>query len=526
MTATLDRRLAFLLNRPEHLNLLTRSLHGIERESLRVDQSGRLALTPHPAALGAALTHPRITTDFSEALIELITGTHADHGPLLQELTDIHRFVHDKLGDEVLWTQSVPCELPAETDIPVGYYGTSNIGRLKAVYRQGLAHRYGKAMQCIAGLHFNFSFAEPLLAALGQGEGCSEQKDRQSQQYVSLIRNFNRYSWLLMYLFGASPAIASSFMADRPHALEALDATTLYLPYATSLRMSDLGYQNKVQSGLRPCYNDLTTYVLRLYEAVSQPWPDYEKIGVKRNGEWLQLNANVLQIENEYYSSIRPKRVAASGERPLHALAERGIQYVEVRCLDVDPFSPIGINASTTHFLDAFLLYCMLEDSPLFAEGGHCTESAQNFMTVVKRGREPGLTLNRQGVALPMRQWAEQLLTDIGACAQALDQAYGGTAYASSVAQQRDKVEDVALTPSARFLSALKESGLSLQAYTLALSQAHARTLRDTALSAAQQASFQAEVEQSLEAMREQEQAPQMDFDAFVEAYQSGLDLH
>jgi len=520
----LDSRLA-LLDQPAHRAVLARRLHGIEKESLRVDAEGHLAMTPHPAGLGAALTHSSITTDYSEALIELITATHAGHESLLGELRDIHRFVYSELDREMLWNQSMPCGLPPEKDIPIAWFGSSNIGMLKHVYRRGLAYRYGKAMQCIAGIHYNFSFAEdfwPLLADPGEPAGMSS-KDRQSAKYVALIRNFNRYSWLLMYLFGASPALSVDFLQGRAHQLERLDDSTLYLPYATSLRMSDLGYQNKAQAGLKPCYNDLSTYVARLYEAVSTPWPEYEKIGTVRDGQWVQLNTNILQIENEYYSSIRPKRVARSGERPLRALAERGVQYVEVRCMDIDPFQPVGIDETTSRFLDAFLLYCTLEDSPLFAEGGHCSRSADNFLTVVKRGRQPGLKLNRDGKEIALRAWATELLDRIADCAGLLDRVHGETGYSASIAPQRAKIEAPELTPSARVLESLRTSGMTFQAFMRELSRGHAEHFRSQPCTGEQLAQFRRLAAESLAEQHELERVQTGDFGEFVAAYQAGL---
>ncbi|HAW40186.1 MAG TPA: glutamate--cysteine ligase, partial [Pseudomonas sp.] len=314
MSALLTHRLALLAKAP-HLPLLNQCLHGIERECLRVDAHGHLAMTPHPIALGSALTHPQITTDYSEALLEFITGTDQDPRNTLAELEAIHRFTYAKLGDEYLWSPSMPCPLPSEADIPIAEYGSSNIGRLKHVYRQGLALRYGKTMQCIAGIHYNFSLPEALWPVLQADDGDTRsERDYRSARYIGLIRNFRRYSWLLMYLFGASPALDAGFLRGRPHQLEALDADTLYLPYATSLRMSDLGYQNNAQAGLTPCYDDLSSYTESLYRAVSTPYAPYEAMGIKdAAGNWQQLNTNVLQIENEYYSNIRPKRVTATG---------------------------------------------------------------------------------------------------------------------------------------------------------------------------------------------------------------------
>ena len=523
MSELLDSRLA-LLDQPAHRALLAKSLHGIERESLRVDAQGDLALTPHPRALGAALTHPSITTDYSESLMEFITGTHTDHGALLGELTSIHRFVYSKLGDELLWNQSMPAQLPPEAEIPIGWYGSSNTGMLKHVYRRGLAYRYGKAMQCIAGIHYNFSFDEalwPLLADPDQQQMSAQ--DLQSAKYVALIRNFNRYSWLLMYLFGASPALSRNFLQGRPHQLEQLDDDTLYLPYATSLRMSDLGYQNKAQAGLKPCYNDLETYVQKLYDAVSQPWPEYEKYGTIRDGEWIQLNTNILQIENEYYSSIRPKRVARRGERPLRALATRGVQYIEVRCLDIDPFSPVGVGDQTSYFLDAFLLYCTLEDSPPFAEGGHCSSSSNNFLKVVKEGRRPGLELKNEGATVSLQSWGEQLLAGIAACAELLDRVHGGTRHRDAVTEQQAKMADPELTPSAKVLKTLKDTGTSFQQFSLDLSLVHAENFRAQAPVPAQDEAFRELAVLSLAEQHELEQTEMGDFGAFVAAYQAGL---
>ena len=412
MSDLLSRRLA-QLGEPANLSLLGECLHGIERECLRVDRDGQLALTPHPQALGSALTHAQITTDYSESLLEFITGTANDPAATLAELDSIHRFAYDKLNGELLWSTSMPCQLPDEETIPIARYGSSNIGRLKYVYRKGLALRYGKTMQCIAGIHYNFSLPEKLWQLQQQSEGSEQSaRDYQSARYIALIRNFRRYSWLLMYLFGASPALDKGFMRGRPHQLQELDASTLYLPYATSLRMSDLGYQSSAQSGLTPCYNDLASYTDSLRLAVGTPYPAYVAAGIKRGDEWLQLNTNILQIENEYYSSIRPKRVTYSGERPIQALMSRGVQYVEVRCLDINPFLPLGIDVAQARFIDAFLLFCALEDSPLL-ESGECSSCTSNFLKVVKEGRRPGLQLQRDGAAVDMKEWAAELLEKI-----------------------------------------------------------------------------------------------------------------
>ena len=505
----------------QNLPLLQRILRGIEKEGLRVDPQGKLALTPHPAGLGSALTNPRVTTDYSEALLELITGTHNSTETLLGELEDTHRFVASQLGDEVIWNQSMPAWLPGEADIPIAWYGNSNSGMLKHVYRRGLAERYGKAMQCIAGVHYNFSLPEAIWPLLGFHD--PEPKNVLSQGYMALIRNFTRYSWLLMYLFGASPAISANFMKGRSHNLQQLDHDTLYLPYATSLRMSDLGYQNKAQSDLQLCYNDLETFLGRMYKAVTTPWPAYETIGTHRNGQWIQLNTNILQIENEYYSNIRPKRSTGRCERPITALAQRGIQYVEVRCLDIDPESPVGITAETSRFMDTFLLFCAVEHSADFPDNGFCTNSQSNFASVVKEGRKPGLLLGNQGQSIGLVEWGTELLERMLPYAHSLDQAYGGTHYANALTQQFTKLRDCSLTPSARLLSRLQETGLSLHDYSLQRSREHRDTLLGEAPTTEMETFYAGLAKKSVSDQKALEDSDTESFDDYVARYHAAL---
>ncbi|MCF7200918.1 glutamate--cysteine ligase [Pseudomonas oligotrophica] len=524
MSDLLSHRLAMLAEH-SHLPLLSQCLHGIERECLRVDADGQLALTPHPQALGSALTHPHITTDYSEALLEFITGTATDPQQTLDELDAIHRFTYTRLQDELLWSPSMPCPLPGEADIPIAEYGRSNVGRLKHVYRQGLALRYGKTMQCIAGIHYNFSLAEGLWPLLQADDGDSRSPQAyQSSRYIALIRNFRRYSWLLMYLFGASPALDKGFLRGRPHQLEELDADTLYLPYATSLRMSDLGYQNNAQAGLTPCYDDLDSYTESLHAAVSTPYPPYAALGIKdAAGNWQQLNTNVLQIENEYYSNIRPKRVTATGERPLQALRARGIQYIEVRCLDINPFLPLGIDLVEARFLDAFLLFCALDDSPCLA-ACECGAATDNFLRVVNEGRRPGLTLVHGGKEVELKSWAGELLERIGLVAARLDQSQGGEAHAQALALQQAKVADSRLTPSAQVLQALRYNGESFARFAMRQTLRHAEDFRNRPLPAAELARFEQAARESLQQQAAIEAADSQDFDSFVADYQRSLD--
>ncbi|MEJ0099683.1 MAG: glutamate--cysteine ligase [Pseudomonadota bacterium] len=338
---------------------------GLERESLRVTPEGALAHTPHPQVLGSALTSEHITTDFSESLIEMVTPAFTQSWELLQYLCDLHQFVYQRLGDEMLWATSMPCPLANDAEVPTAYYGKSHVGRMKYVYREGLRNRYGALMQAISGVHFNYSFApkfwEVYAALRGQGAGVTA--DFRSASYFDLVRNYRRLGWIVLYLFGTSPVVGRDFLGDSTAGLERLDARTAYGPYATSLRMSDIGYRNRNQAGVTVSLNGLDEYLRDLRRAVSTPHPAFEKIGLKRGDRWMQLSTSVLQIENEYYRPIRPKRVAKSGESPSSALRRGGVEYIEMRALDVSAFDPVGVNQTKLRFLEAFAALCLLKTS-------------------------------------------------------------------------------------------------------------------------------------------------------------------
>jgi glutamate--cysteine ligase len=477
---------------------------GIEKESLRVRPDGSLAQTLHPAALGSALTHPHITTDFSESQLELITGVQPSVESCLEELTFIHQVVYRHIGEEILWCASMPCSLPSDHLIPIGRYGTSNVGRAKTVYRLGLAHRYGRRMQAISGIHYNFSLP-----------GVT------SEQYFGLIRNFRRNSWLLLYLFGASPAVCSSFVAGREHELTPLASGTHYAPYATSLRMGRLGYQSDAQASVCVSYNNLRDYTASLYEALTVPYPPYEQIGLRTDDDYKQLNTTLLQIENEFYSSIRPKRRIGRGERPLHALRERGVEYVEVRLMDLDPFAPIGITAPTCRILDVFLLHCLLKDSPP-DNAQEIGEVRRNQQKVALRGREPGLTLERGGREVRLADWAAEVLGECEPIPALIDRQFGGSAYSAAYDVALGLVRDPATTPSARVLHAMaRNHDNSFLRFALIESTAHKSMLQHLELPREVRERFTRLAQESSLRQRELEAADEMDFETFRQRYLS-----
>jgi len=514
-----ERRLAGLINSGERA-VLRGGRKGVEKESLRVSPDGVIAQTRHPQALGAPLTNEHITTDFSESLIELVTPPFGETWELLQYLCDIHQFVYRHLDDELLWATSMPCAIDGDASIPLAQFGNSNVGRMKTVYRHGLGVRYGRIMQAISGVHFNYSFSPKLWGVL-QDINRSKQprQDFVSEQYFGVLRNYRRYGWLVLYLFGTSPAVSNSFFAGRENTLPVLDADTVYEPYGTSLRMSDIGYRNKNQSTLSVSVNSLAEYVRDLSRAIGTPYPPYEKIGVKVDGVYRQLNANILQIENEYYSYIRPKRIARSGERPTKALHRAGVEYVEVRALDVSAFDPVGVNQNKLRFLEAFLALCLLRESAPIGVSEQPGLDA-NHLLVARRGREPNLMLRREQRDFPMIEWARELLDSMQGLCEMLDHGEPARPYSSALEQQRAKIDDVERTPSARLLAEMRQTGESFFQLALRMSKLH----KDYFLglyppNESRLGEFAAEAQESLEAQRNTEAADKVNFEAYLAHY-------
>ncbi len=387
----------------------------------------------------------------------------------------------------------------------MGRYGSSNVGRAKSVYRMGLSHRYGRRMQTISGIHYNWSLP-----------------DVSSEEYFGLIRNFRRHAFLLLYLFGASPAVCSSFVAGRQHELQQLSDTTMYMPHGTSLRMGRLGYQSDAQSSLKVSYNNLDGYGASLQDALTRPYPAYESVGIRNpGGDYNQLATSLLQIENEFYGTIRPKRVIHPGERPLHALRERGVEYVEVRLMDLDPFVPVGIAADTMRFLDVFLLHCLLTDSPPDTPQ-EIAALARNQHRVAARGREPGLQLERAGREISLVEWGAELLAQCVPVAAALDAAQGGGAYSAVLQAAAASLRQPDTLPSARVLDAMAtQHGNSFVAFARAQSASTQAALLGLPFSAAQQEVFAELTRQSLAEQKKIEAGDTLPFENYRQQYVS-----
>lgn len=412
---------------------------GIEKESLRTDPQGLLSRRPHPSALGSALTHPHITTDFAEAQLELVTGVHASVTGCLQELAGLHRQVHRVLADEeLLWAGSLPGALPADEHITLARYGHAFPGRLRHLYRRGLALRHGPRMQTISGLHYNWS-----LPGLDDTD------------HFHLLRNLRRFAWMLPWRLGASPATTVDFLAGHEHGLPVTGRGMIAPPAATSLRLGRWGYRGSADATATPRLSSLQAYADDLQHALTTESPRFAALGLRdADGERRQVSTARLQLEAEHYAVARPKRVPDPLERPLHALRQRGVDYIELRAIDLDPFEPLGIAAPAVAFLDLFLVTALvMPDTPDSPD--QAAEDDLNLERVAMRGRDPDLRLLSQGRERPMREWLDDWCEVAAPVADRLDAARAGQSHRDALTDVRRAVLDPQRLPSARVARAL-----------------------------------------------------------------------
>jgi glutamate--cysteine ligase len=507
-----------LLSEIEHAQLLRGMMRGFERECLRVDRIGQLAKTPHPIALGSKLTHPWITTDYAEALLEFITPPSQDTDFPLAFLTDLHRYAAQQISGEYLWAGSMPCKIGDDADIAIADYGSSNEARFKMVYRQGLGMRYGRTMQTIAGTHYNWSLPDDFWQALYSCcPGEKSIQDHINTHYFGLIRNFLRFGWLVPYLFGASPALCQSFLQGKSSDLKQLCPGTLYGPYATSLRMSHLGYQNHAQDKLAISFNSLAEYTAALETAIRTPDPYYTALGVCDGSIWKQISANLLQIEAEFYAPIRPKRVGLQGERPALALKTYGVQYIEMRLFDLNPLLAIGIAPEQSLFADVMLLMCLFRDSPPISPREQ-SENDENKHRVVTRGRQPGLQLLLHNREQALRPLAHELFDDMAPFAALLDHTYGGHDYEKAMQHLRLRIDEPDGTPSAQVIEAIHRCG-SYFDFAMEQAKIHTRSLQAHPLDPATLARLKDSVAASHAEHKRREHVPQEPFETFVTRY-------
>ena len=512
--------------------LLNGMKRGIEKESLRMQANGFLAQTTHPQALGAALTHPHITTDYSEALLELITPTFDHPQQALDFLRELHVEVQQNLAEgETLWPLSMPCMLDSEEqNIPLAQYGRSNLGQFKTLYRHGLGVRYGRRMQTIAGVHYNVSFPDQLFQAWQDAADTPAAlkqlslQDYRSERYFGLIRNFLRLTPLTIYLLGASPSVCGCFLIGREHHLQPLIGGTLHLPYATALRMGRLGYQNSAQRQLGIHYNALGCYLKGMQRAIGTPYEEFSKLGLDNaQGEPIQINDHVLQIENEYYSLIRPKQVPQKGESPAQALQNRGVAYVELRAVDLNPFSDIGVDLDAACFLETLALYALLQPSPSI-EAEEQVRIERNQAKVVDEGRNPQLEIDTAEGLQSFTAWGLAHLEAMQPYAQQLDAASGARIYQQALQVMQSRLQQVENTLSAQVLAQTVAAGGSWH-FGHALAKDYAQAQRTQVLSAPQHEYFKQAAQQSWQDQAVLEQQDQCDFKTYLAPYRQSATL-
>ena len=505
-----SERLARLKTAGVYLPTLRR---GIEKEALRSGLDGGLSQAMHPRTLGSPLTNPNITTDFSESQVELITQVHPSIADCLQELAEIQTFVSDNLKEELLWPFSMPCHIRKDHSIPIAQYGSTNLAKAKTIYRRGLSNRYGSEMQTISGIHYNFSLSDACWKELGYVDQVSR-----TRGYFDLIRNFRRWSWLLVYLFGASPTIPKQLVQHSELAdLSFLDNESFYMSHATSLRMGPMGYQSTAQNNLAISYNSLEDYLEGMTIALSQTHSEYQQVGLKQKSIYQQLNTAILQIENEFYGYIRPKRSLLAGERPVSALKKHGVEYVEVRCLDIDPYLPTGIDSTQIQFIDTFLIMCLLSESPPDSAEENVLIN-ENNASVVNWGRKPDLALKNPDL-IEMKTWARDLINQCKPIAEIFDANCTNPTYSESIAIQLEKLTNPDLTPSAKLLDHIKTSSKSFYELGVELAKQHKQQHQTNTVSAYSQSQLAEQAKDSLQKLKDLELVEEESFESFLFKY-------
>lgn len=513
-------------------DLFTSRRVGLEKETLRIDTNGKIAQTDHPTSLGSALCNSQITTDFSEALLEMVTPPCATASQALDHLVGIHQFILPRLDhEEGLWNTSMPCVLDGDESIRIGQYGHSHNGVMKHVYRRGLGLRYGRRMQAIAGIHFNYSMPEqswPIWQQLHEHNDASSHST-QTLGYFHMTRNLMRIGWLVPYLFGASPAICQTFLPSGADSdLATLNKSTRYAPFGTSLRMGEIGYRYKEDApiDLSVRHDNFDHYLNDIYNHVTSVHSAYEDAGiVDKAGLYQQLNAKKLQIENEYYSSVRPKQIPEKGEMPLLALKRSGVRYLELRSVDVNLYDPAGMHIEQLAMLELLMLFAWLADSPPLMPDEMDTNK-HNVQTVAHRGREPGLMLTHNKKPVKLVDWGSCILESLAPLAQWMDEnevsSTNKKLYQTSLQQQIAKLHDPSLTPSARIVEELDDHG-SFFNMVMSVSAAHKDNLLQMPVDTGLQAQLDQTVSDSIATQRALESECTGSFDDFLTGYFSQL---
>ena len=461
----------FLANLSKHSCslFLADSKIGLEKESLRVDKNGTISYKMHPDIFGSSLTNKYITTDYSEALIEIVTPPCNSHNEAIEYLENIIAFIYKNLDDEYLWPASMPCIIAGDKSIPIAYYGTSNSARMKTTYRRGLGNRYGRIMQVISGIHFNYSLSDAFWKEYSNFKKTKKNlKDFKSEQYFIISRNLLRNGWVIAYLFGCSPAVCKSYLSGKSTTLKSFDDYTYYEKNATSLRMGDIGYQNNKEEdmGVHIDYNSIEKYSKSLDDAIKSPCKEYKKIGVYKDGYYKQINENILQIENEYYSTVRPKPDPNLKMRPSKALLESGVDYIELRSIDNNIFCNTGIEKNQMYFIELLIMHSLFSSEENISKEEY-KEIKNNLTTVAHNGRDKNFTLAKHGKNIPLQSELSKILKELESIAIMMKGMKNDDVYMQSIEDQKQKIEKNEKLPSNLVLDKMIKNGYSFYEFCM-----------------------------------------------------------
>lgn len=494
----------------EFIEHLSHGKIGIEKESLRISGSS-ISSKDHSKSLGSPLCNKYITTDFSESQIELITPPFTDSRDTLDFLHDIHHFVSLNISDESIWPFSIPPYISSEESIKIASYGSSNHASFKETYRRGLSHRYGKLMQIISGVHFNYSLPDKIWENLLESYANDKCVDLKSVVYFRMLRNIKRMNWLILYLFGASPIINQQFIQGRKENFKQYKGF-FYSPYATSLRMSDIGYQNFNQSNFFVPLDSIDKYIDTLKDATNKSYIDYEYIS-HNQGPLAQLNSHLLQIEDEYYSVARPKSTEISNLRPLKKLKNTGVEYIEFRSLDLDPFSQTGVSLETLNFLEIFLIYSTFLPSPNIDQY-ESSEIDNNDLIVSRNGRKPSQMLTQNGKSILLKDWANNILEGMNRISIALGNSE------TYLKPFKDIIQNNQGTLSELFLDKVLSCKLDYEEIGLAFAETHKNNFAQQKLDKNKNMKIlENEVNRSLLEQKKLETEHEKNFDSFTDDY-------
>lgn len=357
--------------------------YGIERECLRVDKNGYLSMKPHPLELGKKEENKYITTDFSESQIEMITPPLSNVEDTYKFLNTLYDIVAMNIGDEYLWPQSMPCIIPDDDKIPVAKYN----GEVKNTeYREMLLKKYGGKKQLISGIHFNFSFGDDLIEKLYKSskyEGTIEEfKD---DVYLKTARNFLRYRWIIIYLFGGTAAIHHTYSENCKRNLKEFTEDSFSGEGAISYRNSDCGYKNKVKI-----------------------FPDYSSVERYVNSVKGFIDNKVISCHKELYSAVRIKPYDTANF--FDSLLSRGIQYLEFRCIDINPFEKCGISYDDLKFLQIFMVYLLVKEESKYDNWQDDALKNENIISV---NGQNDVYLMRDGIKIKKKLYAEEIIREI-----------------------------------------------------------------------------------------------------------------